>query len=312
MKIIQSSHDSKQRVQIIHDDKILLTVAPWYGAKLTAMKLNAGQEFHDVLWPVSDADLESNAWFKQSILFPFPNRLKDGQYHFEDRSYQFPINEVEVNNQLHGMLFNAPFKVTDTRESDLEASITLAHEYSGILPYYPFPFVFEVTYRYYLSGFSVKFQVKNTGQERLPFGIGWHPYFQIDGIGVNDYVFSSGDLEEIALDQRTSIPTGERKLIPNPVLALNKHKQDNAYQLKGETTYSLKGPDALRVSFRASDSLSYLQLFTPDGGETIAIEPMTCNVNAFNNQEGLLTLEPGDSFDCEVKIELTKDTNMTP
>ena len=309
MKIIQSSHDSKQRVQITHDDKVLLTVAPWYGAKLTDMKLNAGREFHEVLWPISDSDLESNSWFKQSILFPFPNRLKDGQYHFDGQSYQFPINEPEVNNQLHGMLFNAPFKVTETRESDLEASITLAHEYSGNLPYYPFAFVFEVTYRYYLSGFSVGFRLKNTGKKRLPFGIGWHPYFQIDEVGVKDYIFSAGELEEIELDRRTSIPTGKRKPLAHSVFPLNEHILDNAYELTGEKTYVLKGPENLRILFRPSDSLSYLQLFTPDGGETIAIEPMTCNVNAFNNQEGLLTLEPSDSYDCEVQIELTKEAD---
>ena len=40
----------------------------------------------------------------------------------------------------------------------------------------------------------------------------------------------------------------------------------------------------------------YLQVFIPPGRKSIAIEPMTCNTDAFNNGDGLLKIEPGKVF----------------
>lgn len=283
---------------------MLLTVAPWYGAKLTTMKLWAQGAYHEVLWPISEEDLLTNAWFKQSILFPYPNRLQDGRYVFEGKSYQLPVNEPATNNQLHGLLFNAPFEVVSAQASGEEAIIKLRHDYDGQEAGYPFPFSFEVVYRYFGHGLEVSFQVNNTGEGRLPFGIGWHPYFQIDGHPVADHVFRCDDLEEVELGDR-SLPTGRRRLLDFSRFELHEHKLDNAYQLKSPNiTYDLLTGDGLVLSISATGELDYLQLFTPDGGQTIAIEPMSCNVNALNNKEGLKTLDSGSTFRCNVNLEL--------
>jgi aldose 1-epimerase len=51
-------------------------------------------------------------------------------------------------------------------------------------------------------------------------------------------------------------------------------------------------------------SSSYLQLYTPEDRKSIAIEPMSCIANAFNNGEGLKILEVAEEFKWEVKIEV--------
>jgi aldose 1-epimerase len=38
----------------------------------------------------------------------------------------------------------------------------------------------------------------------------------------------------------------------------------------------------------------YVQLFTPPHRTCLAIEPMTCNIDAFNNGEGLIRVESGE------------------
>jgi aldose 1-epimerase len=50
---------------------------------------------------------------------------------------------------------------------------------------------------------------------------------------------------------------------------------------------------------------NYLQIYIPPSRESIAIEPMTCSIDAFNNKEGLIVLAPEQSVKatCGVKLE---------
>ena len=49
---------------------------------------------------------------------------------------------------------------------------------------------------------------------------------------------------------------------------------------------------------------NYLQIFTHPSRMSIAIEPMTCNIDAFNNKEGLITLKSDESFKACYGIRL--------
>ena len=51
----------------------------------------------------------------------------------------------------------------------------------------------------------------------------------------------------------------------------------------------------------------YLVIYTPPNRKSIAIEPMTSNVNSFNNGEGLIKLSPGEVYESSFGIYLTKD-----
>jgi len=50
----------------------------------------------------------------------------------------------------------------------------------------------------------------------------------------------------------------------------------------------------------------YLVIYTPPDRKSIAIEPMTSNVNAFNNGEGLIMLPPDTEFISSCGIFLDK------
>ena len=41
---------------------------------------------------------------------------------------------------------------------------------------------------------------------------------------------------------------------------------------------------------------NFLQVFTPPHRQSIALEPMTCNIDAFNNQDGLKMLAPKETL----------------
>jgi hypothetical protein len=50
------------------------------------------------------------------------------------------------------------------------------------------------------------------------------------------------------------------------------------------------------------DRFPFFQVFTPPARNSIAVEPMTCNVDAFHNREGLVELPPGELWTVSFKI----------
>ena len=50
----------------------------------------------------------------------------------------------------------------------------------------------------------------------------------------------------------------------------------------------------------------YVQLFPPPYRKSLAIEPMTCNVDAFNNHDNLICLNPGESTVARFGLEWMK------
>lgn len=302
MQFSTETEDDVKLIHLIEDGETLMTVAPEYGAKLKSLKMQKNGQYHELLWPISVDDLKTNDWYKSTILFPYPNRLEDGKYSFEGKDYQFPINEPDKNNQLHGMLYNEPFSVTAQRADGDSASIELSYVYDGDKSYYPFPFIFSVKYTYSRAGFAVDFQVTNKGNQKLPFGLGWHPYFQIDGNSIDTCSIVTPKLELIRLSDR-SLPTGERLAYEQNPIKLNDTSLDNAFKIKdAKNAYELQDKKSgVTLRFTASQEMDYMQIFTPSK-ETVAIEPMTCNINAFNNGDGLKTLDPQEIFRAKFQI----------
>ena len=132
MKFKNISLDKVEIIQLINDEgQVLFSLSPEYGSRLIELYLKQKGTFHSVTWPVTTEDCKTGAWSKNEILFPFPNRIDSGQYEFDGKSYQLPINEVPFNNAIHGMVARAPFVVHHQEIIGNIASITLRHEYDG-------------------------------------------------------------------------------------------------------------------------------------------------------------------------------------
>ncbi|MDE7006389.1 MAG: aldose 1-epimerase, partial [Alistipes sp.] len=60
--------------------------------------------------------------FGLPILFP-PNRIEDGCYTFDGRTYRYPITVEKEHNYHHGILKSQPFVVSKAVETDSEVLI---------------------------------------------------------------------------------------------------------------------------------------------------------------------------------------------
>jgi len=120
--------------------------------------------------------------YASSILFPFANRIKDGKYSYNNKSYQIDINVEEENNAMHGFIFNKTFNLIKKQENKDYASVTL--EYNEIQETAGFPYKYKVVLNYILKASVLELNVRviNTDTKTFPFTIGWHPYFSSDNL----------------------------------------------------------------------------------------------------------------------------------
>ena len=153
--------------------------------------------------------------------------------------------------------------------------------------------------------------MKNTGNHALPVGDGWHPYFTLgesvdncqlyfpacERIEVNDKMIPTGKLEQYSEFSETTslqgvdLDTGFKLLEEEGIAEVKFHSPQQKITLKywQET---------------GKQKYNYLQIFTPPHRQSIAIEPMSCATDAFNNGWGLIVLEEGARFSARYGLSL--------
>lgn len=309
--VIKSHIGSYETIEVLNkENNTGFQLIPSFGARINKLRLANGQAQGTdlVLGFENDSELKNDWTSKSAILFPFPNRIDGGKFTFNHKEYQFPINEEGKNNALHGFLTDAEFEVCEINLGSNAAAVKLSYDYAGDLPYFPFAFKFELTYTLQSSNrLNLDFKVTNEGQHELPFGIGWHPYFFLPNS--SNTQLAVGDFENIVLDDRF-IPNGETIGLNglSSQAPLRELQLDHCYRKKSgpDTMASLVNSQLdLKLDIWAnSNHFNYLQLYTPAGDDSIAIEPMTCNVDVYNNKMGLRVLNPSESFNTSCGVTL--------
>jgi len=277
------------------DGQAKLSLVPGFGSCVTGLALG-GRELLDAYQTAEEMNI--NRWANNVFLFPFPNRLKHGQYRWEGRIYQFPINDAPTNNALHGFGMDKPMEVVQTSVGPDKAILVTAYRYEGDNEAYPFPFELEITFALAPDALTVEMKATNTGDSSLPFGMGWHPYFQLTQ-KVDDLYLELPPCEMIGVDAEM-IPTGKRYEYTTFTRArrIGPEVLDNCFALRqqqGQVALTLKGEGQTLQYWQevGERKFPFLQLFTPPHRTALAVEPMSCNIDAFNNGDGLWKLMPG-------------------
>lgn len=241
--------------------------------------------------------------FKGSKLSPFPNRIVDGRYKFDDKTYQLPINEVGANNTLHAFLHSRPFKLIRESAGEQAATVHLEHIYRGTDQGYPFPYHLILIYKLTQDGVSVQTEIKNLGSTTLPMGDGWHPYFRFENL--NTVQMQMGTAHRISSNfgnQSTTHGFEHSQTI-------GELKLDDCFSVNGAERFSVKLKDPkttleIEVWQESLDGMyKYVQIYTPPSRTTIAIEPVTCAPNAINTGLGLIILKPNEKVSMSFGIK---------
>ncbi len=297
-KLCHSVSAQSQSVQLEFEGN-RMTFLPDQGASITHLTFAPGAE---ILKP------QIGYHFESSLLFPFPNRLEGGTYSFNGKEYNFPENDFGRPNALHGLVHDKPFSITDQGQDNTKVWVTASLTDNGTDSAYPFPFELQVTYSLSTASLRVEFRVTNHGDTDMPFGLGWHPYFNLDG-HIRDCELKLPAGYEIEVDDNM-IPTGKK----SPSTCFDNYRSlagielDTCFEISEvnrENSTFVKLPDQQTLEIWQDEHHAFIQVFTPEDGQTIAIEPMTCGIDALNTGEGLQVLAPGTSarMCCGVRLK---------
>jgi aldose 1-epimerase len=260
------------------------------------------------------------------ILFPFPNRIRDGRYTWQGKEYQLPLNDSAKTSAIHGFTSSRPWRVIDKGADNGRAWVTgefhAAVDAPDTRDLWPADYRIRLTYRLVDRGLQIEAEVQNPDSKPLPFGLGYHPYFRVPfvtGRSEEDYWVDCPARQAWQLVD--NLPTGEQREV---------HEADDLRAgrwfagLSLDDVYTaLEGsPDSeglyRRAGLRqASDNVGLevwtsrafreMVIFTPPHRQAICLEPYTCATDAINLQQrgitaGLNVLEPGGEWRGVVEL----------
>jgi aldose 1-epimerase len=244
------------------------------------------------------------------ILFPFPNRIRDGRFTWSGKEYQLPKNDPSGKNAIHGFVASRPWRVVDHRADVVDARLTAEFESvrdgSEVVNLWPGAFRLRVAYRLLgRSHLRVEATVENPGAAPLPFGLGYHPYFRVAPFGGEKACIEIEGGKQWKLED--NLPTGA-----TAAFSQTKHERRFAeVQLdhlftdvpisRHDTRQcgSIESEDGRRLVVEAGRDFRELVVFTPPHRQAICFEPYTCITDAINLQQqgvdsGLYILAPGE------------------
>ena len=284
------------------------SVVPEAGANVTEIFFNGFQVLDGYATP---EDLQAAKWGKSVLLFPFPNRLLDGRYEWQGKSYAFAINNADTGNAIHGFIRHQAFSVEEIRLRPREASVALVAHCDGKRADYPFPCVFRAVFSINNKNrFNVVLSCKNLHDAPIPVGLGWHPYFRLCE-KADEHHMQLPAAAMVDIDARM-IPTGAR----TPYARFEKMTRlgdtflDNCFEAAAATPRykMILSGGKHRVTMSAHRAQwPFFQVFTPPHRASVALEPMSCNVDAFNNGEGLASLAPGKTLRSQFDVAYSSE-----
>lgn len=292
MQINRISHSNELLDHIhIHHKHLSVKIFPKLGGSVQELSVNGTKILDGISVDENGLD-DYKKSYKSAVLFPFPNRVKDGTYQYNDTPYQLDINEKSLNNALHGLVFDKTFRLTGSELLEERAKIELTYKSDGTLPGFPFRFKLKLIYRIsFQGGLSLTFKIKNTDNRPFPYGMGWHPYFYTQNLATA--VLSIPAQDFYGSDNR-GLPLEPVPADLPPEFELDDKNFDDAFSLKNPRCDFKTDEYNVSLGFKYPEG-TYLQVYTPPHRQNIAIEPMTCIANAVNNKIGFSELAPEKS-----------------
>jgi len=284
---------------LVYNDFVSCKIFPNLGASIQELSFNNIDVIDGI--NISEDGLQSyKELYQSALLFPFVGRIPNGEYTYKINSYKLEINETNRSNSLHGLVFNKPFKIDICEVSSSKAKVQLSYISDGTLKGFPFKFKFQIFYLISKEGIKIEFKIFNQDINSFPFGFGWHPYFKSDELNSSSLSFSSN--EKLKYNKHL-IPIGSIKNPESSTFTVNNKSFDDTFiLLKNEMNFKTKHFE-VQMNFSTTNK-SFLQVYTPINRKCIAIEPVTCAPNAFNNNDGLLELKPNENYAWNIDFKV--------
>lgn len=273
-----------------------------------------------------------------AILLPYANRIR-GKLSADGRTVTTRILGREVTlpanaggrragaerYSMHGLILDSEVGAIE-RETTAEADILRGTLQAGDFGF-GWPSSTEITFENALRGdsFTLRVTARNVGDETLPMGIGWHPYFNLpSGRREQARLRVPARSRTLVNDYDEVLPTGEVVPVAGTVYDFSMpggrvvgdlYLDDCFVDLEataGEVVAEVIDPAAsygLRVT-AASPPVRAIQVYAPPEKAFIVVEPQFNRADPFGPEwragaeTGMAMLEPGESVAYSARLEL--------
>jgi aldose 1-epimerase len=294
---VQVSGNDRDQAIVLRDTTTGTTAEIYrFGALLNGFSiLFHGRPFNVVDGFASPAEAATTITpaFKSAKLSPFTCRLHQGRYSFAGTPYTIEKFYLPPH-AIHGIIYDAVYDIKATHANETAASVTLQYHYAATDAGYPF--AYDITVQWELkknNALTVTTTLEHQLETAIPVADGWHPYFKLD-TPVDNCTLEFDSAAMLEFDE-TLIPTG--KVLPDhrftEATSLNGIFLDNCFVLDPLTTQAecILSSRQLKLTITPAKSYPYLQVYTPEHRQSIAIENLSAPPDAFNNGIGLLLAE---------------------
>ncbi|HVB51093.1 MAG TPA: aldose 1-epimerase family protein [Acidimicrobiales bacterium] len=241
------------------------------------------------------------------VLYPWPNRIGDGEWTFSDRTARPTVDDVAHATASHGLVRWRPFHVEAVNQNRCVLSLLLH-------PTPDYPFLSEISVAYHLGalGLTVTTTVTNRDEVPIPFGVGFHPYLAVTTPTIEGAQLEIPAKAYVAVNDR-QLPTGEILPLASSQLDFSKRKSLSGHELDVTYTELIRDDTGLAIAtledagggeieLSVDRNFPYLQVYTGDQLEkgrrrtAVAIEPMTCPPDALRSGKDVVVLEAGQHW----------------
>jgi galactose mutarotase-like enzyme len=219
------------------------------------------------------------------ILFPICGNLPDNTYTYHGQSYGL---------KQHGFARDLPWEVLDQCTDD-RVSLTIGLSSNPqTREVYPFDFLLEFTYTLQDQTLTIHQRYTNRSAERMPFSIGFHPYFLAPDKAQLRFEVPASE----AIDQKTQQH--------QPFFNTFDFEQEEIDWIFPQLTRQVASVSDLsrhtRITLTYGDAFPALVFWTLKGKDYYCLEPWSAPRNAMNTGDRLLYVEPGSSLETEVAL----------
>jgi len=261
--------------------------------------------------PAGTRDVRGHACYP---LVPYSNRIADARLHFDGDAHELERNFGDHPHAIHGLGWQRPWTI---RARDTAgALLALNHRAEGeAARAWPWPLFATqaISLRAVGDGeaavLAQKLTIANPGPSPFPFGLGWHPFF-VRNASTQLCFRARGVWQTDA----TRLPTAHTAIAPewrfDPSRKPGGPSIDNVFTGWDGGAVLVDHDRRVAVELRADRALSFLVLYAPEGGDFVALEPVTQMTDAFNRaargerETGTRVLAPGGAFSCTMEIEV--------
>jgi aldose 1-epimerase len=291
---------------VLTDGVVSAIVRPEFGAGLARLDVLVDGRQVPLLRPEPPGGAQRPFELGMQILLPWSNRISSGGFSFRGRRYELPPNVEGEPFPIHGNGFSQPWSVTAVGASS--ASLRLESIGPG-----PYRYRADLVYAVGDGALTITLELRNTGDDALPFGFGLHPWFPRT---------AATELQARAagvwLETDQHLPSGTAPVAVPPewdfstAIRLPAGFVNNAFT-GWDGRAGIHWPDrGLQLAIEASPSLATYVLYSPSAqSDFFCFEPVSHPVDAFNlpgppASHGLAVLEPGEATSASAKLSAAR------